>query len=202
VIHNVAEGGEPSEQIQLKHPCAVIVGRLVPVKRVDVAVQAFAHVIPELKDGAHRPHLYIAGSGPLREDIEAAIENLQLNDDVTMMGFRNDAAAVIAASDCLMITSLSEGVPTVLLEAMLSGVPVVSSDLPGIREIKDLFPSYPLFLQPVGDAITAAANVAKVLSEKPKERLASEMTNRIRSYFAPQRAAEQHLKVYQSLSGA
>src|SRR5581483_4158475 len=104
------------------------VGRLVPDKGLDALVQALG----ELPDPRRHLRLVVAGSGSMRGALEAlAVERLQ--ERAVFLGFVQNPGLVYAAIDLLVIPSRVEGVPLVLHEAASYGVPVVASDLPGIR---------------------------------------------------------------------
>lgn len=101
-------------------PCAVVVGRLVAGKRVDLAIRSVA--------AAARPwRLVVLGDGPDRAELERLAGELDV--DVTMTGQldREAAHATIAACDLLLHTSVAEGAPSVIREARVLGLPVVAT---------------------------------------------------------------------------
>jgi glycosyltransferase involved in cell wall biosynthesis len=115
-------------------PLFVNVARLVPEKGQAVLIEAFA-AIRVAVPGAH---LAIAGaSGPAEPDVRAMVTRLGLSGDVHLLGFRPDARALIAAGDVFVLSSLSEGSPGVVLEAMALGTPVVAFDIPPVAEVTD-----------------------------------------------------------------
>lgn len=79
--------------------------------------------------------LQLVGDGPLKPLIEQQIQELGLRDNVKMLGFRNDAIELIHQADLLVLPSLIEGLPGVILEAMYAKTPVVAYDVGGIKEI-------------------------------------------------------------------
>ena len=92
---------------------------------------AFQHVVSE------RPNtvLLVAGEGEEKGAIEHDVAELKLNAHVRMLGFRNDPQSLLAISDALVICSEREGFPRVAVQAGLSGVPIISTPLPGIEKI-------------------------------------------------------------------
>ncbi len=105
----------------------------------------------------------VVGDGAEREAIEAERARLGLEDIVIMTGHRNDAAALLAASDVVVLPSLAEGFPNVILEAMAVGRPVVASavgDSPDI--VRDAVTG---FLVPPGDGTAFAARVGELLGD-------------------------------------
>jgi glycosyltransferase involved in cell wall biosynthesis len=81
--------------------------------------------------------LVLAGNGTDDPDGEIArhVRDLGIQDRTLTLGVRNDAARLLAAADALLLPSPFEGLPTVVLEACEAGVPVLSTDLGGVREI-------------------------------------------------------------------
>ena len=118
----------------------IMVGRLVPVKRFDLALRVLNELVNYRKK---RLFLTIVGDGELRSELESLAQDLAIADNVTFLGFREDAASLIGETDLFMLTSVSEGVPTVLLEALVRGVPVVTTNVGGIGEVLSLVPDYP-----------------------------------------------------------
>ncbi|CAN7627722.1 glycosyltransferase [Rhizobium sp. LjRoot254] len=133
------------------------VGRLVPVKDHKTLFDACALL------GADRPwRLAIFGEGPLDAELKTYALKLGIADRVLFAGYVDDPMACYAAADLVVLSSLSEGFGNVLIEAMASGVPVVSTDAPhGPREILADGRFGPLV--PVGDAKALAAAIIRTL---------------------------------------
>ncbi|MBZ9781012.1 glycosyltransferase [Pseudomonas sp. REP124] len=106
------------------------VGRLVAGKGFACLIDAFAQALRE------RPNLrlVIVGEGAERSALQAQIEAKGLRDKVSLPGHLNDAAQLYRAFDWIAIPSLSEGLGLIMQEAVLAGVPVLSSDLEVFRE--------------------------------------------------------------------
>lgn len=80
-------------------------------------------------------HLNIAGEGELRSEIEALIEQLQLNHHVTLLGRRDDVPALMQQADFFILSSKYEGFGLVVAEAMACGTFVIATDCGGVREV-------------------------------------------------------------------
>lgn len=109
------------------------IGRLDPVKGHDILLKAIALL--------RREHLHvrlrILGDGDLQSDLRALAQRLSITDAVSFEGFSLDTPAFLANTDVYVISSLSEGLPLTLLEAMAAGVPVVATAVGGIPKVID-----------------------------------------------------------------
>jgi glycosyltransferase involved in cell wall biosynthesis len=106
----------------------VTVGRLAAVKNFALLIRAFAPLSarwPQLR-------LTIVGDGPERAALEELATRLGLAGAVHFLGFRSDIDQLLAQSDVFVLTSLSEGIPMSILEAMKSGLPVVATRVGGV----------------------------------------------------------------------
>jgi len=104
--------------------------RLAPEKGCDVFLRAAARVAA----ADRAAHFLVVGDGPERARLEALAAELGVSERVDFLGFRADARAVIAELDVLAVTSLSDGAPLVVLEAMEAGVPVVAGAVGGLPD--------------------------------------------------------------------
>jgi glycosyltransferase involved in cell wall biosynthesis len=100
-----------------------VVGSLTPVKGHDMLLAAMALA----RQAAPNIRLFIVGDGPIRAALEAQAEHLALSDCVRFIGQREDVPIVLHALDAYVCPSHSEGTSNALLEAMASGLPVVST---------------------------------------------------------------------------
>jgi len=107
----------------------ITVGRFDPQKDHVTLLDAFA------LSGGGTQHLLLVGDGPLREDVTGRLGELGLENRVHLTGVRDDVPALLATADALVMSSLCEGLPNVLMEAHSAGLPVVSTDVGGVREV-------------------------------------------------------------------
>ena len=113
-------------------PLVLWVGRLDPVKGLDELLAAFARVA----DGT-AAQLALAGDGAYAESVRRNIRERRLGDRVHMLGSRDDVAGLLKLADVFVLPSRTEGMPNALLEAMAAGRPIVTSDVPGCRDLID-----------------------------------------------------------------
>jgi glycosyltransferase involved in cell wall biosynthesis len=142
-------------------PVILGIGRLERQKDFGTLIQAFAQVRRQ-----QDCRLMILGEGPLRSQLEALAADLGLKEDVALPGFVENPYAYLLRAGLFVLSSLFEGLPTALIEAMALKVPVVASDCPsGPREILDEGRYGPLV--PMGDATALAAAMLKALKAPP-----------------------------------
>lgn len=112
-------------------PIVISVGRLTEQKDYSMLLDAFYMVIKQAN-----ARLVILGEGEDRNHLERKVENLGLQEVVLLPGFVDNPYAYLAHSSVFVLSSRWEGLPTVLVEAMACGLPVISTDCPsGPREI-------------------------------------------------------------------
>jgi len=110
-----------------------IVGRLVPVKRVDLFIQTIAL----LNQQGFECTGTIVGSGPLEAQLKKLTDELKISDRVEFTGFVSPALKELRKLDALLMTSDHEGLPMTLLEAMSLGVNIIAHNVGGIPEVLD-----------------------------------------------------------------
>lgn len=135
------------------------VGRLSAQKGHRFLLDAAATLLPR------RPQarLLIAGDGDLLEDLRRQAARLGLSDRVVFAGHRTDVADVLGALDVFCISSLYEGTPLALFEAMAAGKPIVSTSVDGCREV--LEDGVSGLLVPPGDAAALAAALDRAAAD-------------------------------------
>jgi glycosyltransferase involved in cell wall biosynthesis len=107
------------------------VGRLEPQKDYPNMLEAFKRVL------AQRPtaKLWIVGQGFLQAEIEAYATRVELHSSVRVLGLRRDVGNLMCAADGFVMSSAWEGLPMVLLEASILGLPIVATDVGGNRDV-------------------------------------------------------------------
>ena len=112
-------------------PVIVNVGRLSPQKAQHVFIDAAYEIIRTRPDC----RFLILGEGPLRSSLESQIRQLGVEENVKLLGFRDDAREIVSAMDVFCLSSDYEGTPITALEAMACGKAVVITDVGGCREV-------------------------------------------------------------------
>lgn len=107
------------------------VGRLVKVKGHRILIEAVGKLIQKNP----KVYLVIVGDGPLLNDLNEMVNELNLSKNILLTGFKENAADIITVFDIFVLSSFHEGIPMVLLEAIRSNIPIVTTDVGGISEI-------------------------------------------------------------------
>lgn len=172
-------------------PVLAQVGRFLPVKAQDLTLRLFQKFL-ELQPGSH---LVLAGDGPLRNRLQVLAQRLGVQDRVRWTGFRSPNL-VYACADVVVFPSRWEGLGLVPIEAMMLGLPVVSSALPAVLEY--LEPGKNGLVFPVDDlnaylnAVLSALSPAWDLEETRRKAL---------DLFHPQRIAQNYHNLYCRVGG-
>ena len=136
------------------------VGRLVAEKGLEYLLTAIPKVLKRFSEA----RLLLVGDGPLRKDLERIVIDLDLTGKVTFVGFRSDIKEILSSLDILVLPSLLEGFPMIILEAMAMAKPIVASDIPGIRE--QIIDGKNGILVPIKDSNTLAAAIINILADR------------------------------------
>lgn len=135
-------------------------GRLAPVKDYPTLLKALA-LLPV------SAHLIVAGEGPLLGELRALAARLGLQSRVRFLGFQPRVLHWMKAADALVLSSLWEGLPSVLLEAAASALPAVATNIPGARPLSALLAGP---LPPPSNPAALAAAMGAVMLAPTEER--------------------------------
>lgn len=124
-------GKEPVDIKAGVGPTFVAVGRLEPGKGILRLIETCGR----LKQGGYQFTLWLIGDGEQREILEKRAVELGVDDRVLFLGSQSNPHAYTAKADMLVCASYSEGYSTVCVEAIMLGVPVLSTDVSGAKEI-------------------------------------------------------------------
>lgn len=117
--------------LRADHAVVAIVGRLSPEKGHDDFLKAARVIVDEIPDA----RFLIVGDGPLAGALKNRVTDLGLTSHVIFTGHRTDLSVIYAATDVLVLSSYTEGVPNVLLEAFAFGKPAVATTVGGVPEV-------------------------------------------------------------------
>lgn len=166
-----------------RSPVLLNVGRLVPQKGQRYLIEAMPEIIKAHPDTL----LLIAGVGFLEQQLRDLIDELDLNDNVRLIGRRDDVPALMQVADIFVFSSLFEGLGVSLLEASASAMAVVATDTGPIPEIVEHNETG--LLVPAKDPQAISEAVIRLAGDgELKERLATAAQRRIEDKFSVERA--------------
>jgi glycosyltransferase involved in cell wall biosynthesis len=140
----------------------------------------------------------IVGAGPLRNSIEQMIRALHIEEIVVMVGLLPDIRPIYGCFDALALTSYIEGFPNAIGEAMVAGVPVVATDVPGTRDL--IKSGVNGFLVPTDDDESLANKLYELASDpKLRERLAALARRQVLDQYSISRMVRRYEKLYETL---
>ncbi|HVX64332.1 MAG TPA: glycosyltransferase [Pirellulales bacterium] len=155
------------------------VGRLDPQKGLAEFLSAASAWLDPLPDC----DFLLVGAGPQREELERLVQQRGLSQRVRFAGWRADIPSILRASALLVLPSLWEGMPNVLLEAMACRLPVVATNVEGVGEL--LGPQSEAQTAPIGDMQTLAAKIVAIASQAElAARLGQSNRHRVESQFS------------------
>lgn len=170
------------------------VARLDAIKDHATALRTLEHLL-----GKHpKAVLVIAGEGPEKQRIEDWIAQYQLQSSVRLLGLRRDVPLLLAAADVFLLTSVSEGIPLTVIEAMAAGLPVVATDVGGLAEVVQ--PDVTGLLAPSGDDQRLAEHL-HTLAQNPSMRrtMGLEGKMRARELFEEEAMNARYEQLYQEM---
>jgi len=132
-INNVVDVIVKRSSLGLSESCRVIgtAARIEEIKNIPMMLRAFQHVLKEIPD----TYLLIAGKGSKEQELQALAEEKGISQNVKFIGLRSDLWEIYQIMDVFLLSSFSEGISVTLLEAMVSGVPSVVTDVGGNSEV-------------------------------------------------------------------
>jgi glycosyltransferase involved in cell wall biosynthesis len=158
-------------------------------------LRATAPALARHRDAVH----LLAGDGPLRGEVEAAVAERGLQGRVRLLGSRSDVADLLEASDLLLFASRTEGMPASLIEAGMAGVAVAGYAVAGAAEVVE--PGSTGLLVPPGDLDRLRAAVATLLDDGAlRAAMGRAARERCRTRFEIRAVAPRYLRLYQELA--
>jgi glycosyltransferase involved in cell wall biosynthesis len=173
-----------------------VVAQLIPRKGHRYLLEA----MPGLIRAFPRLHLLIFGKGALREKLQRQIEALQLTDNVTLAGFREDLPRILPCLDLLVHPALMEGLGIALLQAASAGLPIVAVDAGGMPEaVEDGVNG---LLVPAGSVEALGDALHRLLGDESLRRSMGERgREKMRREFSVDQMVMGNLAVYRELTG-
>lgn len=171
------------------------VGRFDPIKGLDELIDAFAIVVKE-----NNAKLLLAGEGAYEPAIRRRVDQAGLVDRVMFLGRRTDVASLLKIADVFVLPSRTEGMPNALLEAMAAGRAIVTTDVPGCRDVVEnevtgmVVPS-----RDVGALAGALSRSIRLLTVRI--RLGAAAAEHVAARFTQRACFDRYLSLYAEVAG-
>jgi glycosyltransferase involved in cell wall biosynthesis len=183
-------GAAPTDFVLLQ------VARLDYLKDHPTAVRTLARVAAV----APQARLVLVGDGPERAAIESQVQALGMSGHVRLLGTRSDVGRLLHGADAFLLTSTSEGIPLTVIEAMAAGLPVVSTDVGGVREV--VADGETGLLAPAGDDAALTAHVLRLAGDADlRRRMGAAGRTRAKDHFDEPRMCADYGAIYRELAG-
>ena len=175
-------------------PILITIGRMEAVKNQEM----FLRVCALLKEQGVACHGVLVGDGPLAGELKEKAAELDLQGDISFLGFRKDIYRLLSGSDIFLLTSKMEGLPITLLEAMAAGTPAVVSAVGGMPEVISLAENGLTFA--AGDVEDCAGRIKELLDNPDlRQQMASKGREALEKYFSYSAFVSNTLAVYQKM---
>jgi glycosyltransferase involved in cell wall biosynthesis len=185
------------EELWLPHNAPIVgnVAALVPHKGQRHLIEAAAIVVKSVPDA----RFVIAGEGELRPALEKQIKDHHLEKHVFLAGFRPDVLSVHKAFDIFVMSSLTEGLGTSLLDAMACAKPIVATTAGGMPEVVQDGKTG-ILIPPRDHQAMADAIVTLLADEGMRQRMGTAGAARVRERFSAERMVRDTLEVYRRVA--
>jgi glycosyltransferase involved in cell wall biosynthesis len=174
-------------------PTISIIARLEEQKGIEYFIESAS-----ILDKQMSAQYLIVGEGSLRKHLEDRVKDLKINSTVVFTGLERNLQLILSLSDVLVISSVWEGKPLVMLNAMAAGVPVVGFAIDGVKEVLTAdhtgFPCKPQ------DKISLAENIKRAITEKELVNIiAANARSYIRNNYGSAHVVKEYENIYDSL---
>lgn len=170
----------------------ISIGRLSKEKGYDKLLKAVSHIKAKWKKNVR---LFIVGEGPEKSNLVRLSQEYGISDDVSFPGYMNNAFKILKCFDIFVMSSLTEGMPITLLEAMRAGMPIVVTAVGGISEA--LEGGKCGILVPSGNELDLANKIVELYENNLlREELSKKAKVRFLDEFTVEKMEEKYRKVY------
>ena len=181
------------ESLGIKNEVKVIgnIGRLSVEKGQKILLQAARRTIDQYPDIC----FLFVGDGPQEWELKQYAKSLAIDDKVIFTGFRKDISKIYSLLDVFALTSLHEGTPMVILEAMAMGVPIIATDVGGVANIIQDNKNG-ILLKPEDPRLVSRALLKLLRNPDVSERLSSKAYRHVKERYSVERMVSQYESIY------
>lgn len=170
------------------------VARLDYLKDHATAIRTLEHVVQRHSN----TQLVLVGEGPEKDKISQLVEQRKLTTHVRFLGLRTDVGQLLPAADLFLLTSISEGIPLTLIEAMAAELPVVATRVGGVGEVVE--EERTGLLAPAGDNAALAKCILRLIDQPAlRKEMGQAGRERSRAVFSESRMHAEYFELYQKM---
>ena len=195
MLHHTHSASRPVNQSANRVFHIGTVGRLMPQKNFELFLEIAAKIGKKMRN----IRFSILGGGPLKERLFQKAKELNIEDNVEFLAPLQNPFPYYYSLDIYLNTSLFEGIPLTILEAMASGIPVVAAKVGGIPEIIN-DKENGILVDSRNPAVYAEKCIYLLNNQKLREDLANSAQQTIEKYFSSKHMAESYLRLYEFIS--
>jgi glycosyltransferase involved in cell wall biosynthesis len=177
------------DKIELK---LISIGRLSKEKGFSTLLMAVHHIITKWNENVR---LFVIGEGPEKGNLMRIVNEYRISDNVIFPGYMNNACNVLKHFDIFVMSSITEGMPITLLEAMRAGMPIVATAVGGIPEALE-GGKCGIMVPPGNDHDLAKSIVELYDNNKLREELSRNAMIRFQEEFTVERMEEKYRTIY------
>ena len=135
ILHSTidTDSWKPDKEVQPEYDF-IFLGRLDPVKRIDLIIEGFNSLLSEISSD-RSSKLLIVGAGPEEKKLKDLVSNLKLDENITFTGFIDNPLIFLQKSRFLVMSSVTEGLPTAMMQAMACGVIPITNTVGNIGDL-------------------------------------------------------------------
>lgn len=171
--------------------CIGTIGRLSPEKGQIYLIRAFKQFLGK----GSKAILVIVGEGPLKENLQQEAIRLDIGNKVIFTGYRADSGNILALLDVFVLPSLKEGVPMILLEAMLANKVIVATE---VGEVPKVLGTNGILCAPGDESLLASSiNKALLMSIEEQTRMGEKAHNTVTKEYSQDKMVAEYEKIYQ-----
>lgn len=175
-------------------PCLIQIGRIDEPKRCSVALEAFPRVLETFP----KARLLFVGDGPLRASLENRARRLGIGRQVEFLGIRSDIPSLLQRADLFWMPSRFEGLPIACLEAMACGLPTVTTNVVGLREVA--VEGVTGLVVPLDSAEALAQASLRILKDADlARRMGIAGRQRAEERFSIEKTADEYVRAYEDI---
>ncbi len=169
------------------------IGQLIERKGLQNLIKAIKIVIEEIN-----AKLLLIGTGPTKGELEKLAENEVLSGHVDFLGFRTDRLELLKCFDVFALPSHLEGIPRVVMEAMTAKIPVVASDIPGVRDLVSQGETG--LLVPTDSPDQLAGAIIELLKDPVKtDKITLNAYEHVKTNYSAERMSGEYTELYEKL---